>query len=90
MNSLQQFDRVQIITTKRVSFLSDRVGVKSDPHGLWSVIGIIDHEALIAKGSTLVCIPISDITKVGEYRIESVMQRIEELFHGKGQERTGI
>lgn len=77
---IRQLDRVQILTTRNVRYRSDRPGHKADPHGFWSVIGFVGKEALIAKGTALVRIPIEDIRKVGEYDKTTVLTHIRKLL----------
>lgn len=55
-------------------------GHKVDPHGFWSVIGFVGREALIAKGTALVRIPIGDIRKVGEYDKMTVLAHIRKFI----------
>ena len=61
---LKQYDIVQIITTKNIRYLSGPTGMTTDPHGNWSVVGFIKADALVAKDSTLVRVPVVDLRKV--------------------------
>jgi len=87
---IRQLDRVQILTTKNVKYLSDLPGHTTDPHGFWSVIGFISKEALIAKGTAIVRIPIVDIRKVGEYDKETVINSLKNFLERRrsGQKET--
>lgn len=67
----KQYDIVQIITTKRIKYLSGQSGQSPSPHGNWSIVGFIESDAMIAKESTLVRVPISDIRKVASLNISS-------------------
>ena len=61
---LQQFDKVRIVTTKQIYWISHPSEVKPIPHGEWSVICIIDKDALICRGGVICRVPISDIEKL--------------------------
>ena len=61
---IQQLDQVELLTVKRVKYLSTRPGYSPSPHGKWSVVGLIDGDALLAKDDTLIRIPLGDIRKV--------------------------
>jgi hypothetical protein len=61
---IQQLDQVEVLTIKRVKWLSTKPGYSPSPHGRWSVVGLIDGEAILAKDNTLIRIPLSDIRKV--------------------------
>ena len=74
---IRQFDRVQILTTRNVKYMSDLPGHTVDPHGFWSVVGFISKEALIAKETALVRIPIKDVRKVADYDRDNVINSIK-------------
>jgi len=77
---VRQFDRVQILTTRNVKYMSDLPGHTTDPHGFWSVVGFVSKEALIAKGTALIRIPMKDICKVGEYDRNTVIDSLNKLI----------
>jgi hypothetical protein len=81
---LQQFDQVTVLTTKRVSYLSDKPGHTPDPHGLWNVVGFVDGDALLAKDGALIRIPISDIQKTASYEPEVIIDMLRRIS-GYGQ-----
>jgi hypothetical protein len=88
---IEQLDRVQVLTTKNVQYVSDRLGIKPDPHGTWSVVGFVEKEALLAKGTALIRIPVKDIRKVGEYDRSIVIRKVERLIeelHGGKKDKT--
>ena len=87
---IRQLDRVQILTTRNVRYLSDLPGQVADPHGFWSVVGFVSKEALIAKGSALIRIPMKDIRKVGEYDKDTVLNNIKNFIKRQrsGQKET--
>jgi hypothetical protein len=61
---IRQLDQVELLTVKRVKYLSTKPGFAPSPHGRWSVVGMIDGDALLAKDETLIRIPLGDIRKV--------------------------
>lgn len=62
---IEQFDRVQILTTKNIKWLSIPEGVPDpSPHGVWSVICIVKDELLICKRGVSCKVPVGDIKKV--------------------------
>jgi hypothetical protein len=81
---LQQFDQVELLTTRRVSYLSDLPGKIPDPHGIWTVIGFVDGEALLAKKSAMIRIPISDLKKLAGYDPDTIIDMLKDVH---GQER---
>lgn len=83
---IRQLDRVQILTTRNVKYLSDLPGQVVDPHGFWSVVGFVSKEALIAKGSALIRIPVKDIRKVGEYDKNTVLTSVKKFIE---RQRSG-
>lgn len=72
-----QFDIVQIITTKRVKYLSGPKNYTTNPHGNWSVVGFVDNEILIAKDQTMVKIPVQDVRKVGSLDKDEFFKKLE-------------
>jgi hypothetical protein len=81
---LQQLDQVEILTVKRVKYLSARPGHAPSPHGRWNVVGLIEGEALLAKDSALVRIPLGDIKKVYSYDRQEVIDYLAEIcYRGK-------
>lgn len=72
--------------------MSDLRGQIPDPQGFWSVVGFVSKEALIAKGTALVRIPIKDIRKVGEYDKDTVITSVKSFLKrqrsGQKEKRT--
>jgi len=81
---LKQFDIVKILSVKGIRFLSGPQGKATDPNGLWSVVGIIGTDVVIAKDETIVRAPLSAVSKVASY--ESITKMLEKK-HGKPQKR---
>lgn len=74
----RQFDIVQIITSKRVRFLSGPRNRAALPHGNWSIVGFRGVDAVIARQNTVAVIPVVDLRKVASYNLEELLQKIEE------------
>lgn len=76
---LKQFDIVQIITTKRIKYLSAPKGRPASPNGNWSVVAIIadTDNIMIAKENTLIIIPSEDIRQVASYDPQVFKNRLK-------------
>ena len=72
----KQLDIVQIVTTKKIKYLSGPEGHSTDPHGNWSIVGFVGPEAVLAKENTLVRIPLSDIKKVASYSMDGFLEQL--------------
>lgn len=83
-----QFDIVQIITTKRIKFLSGPKGRSVSPHGNWSIVGFIKAEAIIAKQNTIVKIPVTDIRRTQIYNLKHVWERLKQA--GKPRNKIDV
>ena len=79
--TFQQFDIVQIITTRNVEWRTDVEGSSTDPNGNWSIVAAYPDSGklLIQKSTALALIPASDIRKVANYDIEAVFKKNEEI-----------
>lgn len=87
--TVNQFDRVRILTTLNVQYLSAPPGTTIDPQGVWVVIGNVKEELLISKGMIIVLIPYTDVAKVGTYDLENALQSdLRSIMYGK-VEQTG-
>jgi hypothetical protein len=78
---VQQLDQVELLTIKRVKYLSTRPGYAPSPHGRWSVVGLIDGDALLAKDDTLIRIPLSDIRKVCTHDRHQVLTCLADICY---------
>lgn len=78
---IQQLDQVEILTVKRVSYLSAKPGHAPSPHGRWSVVGLVEGEALIAKDGALVRIPLNDIRKVYAHDHRQVIKCLNDVCY---------
>lgn len=87
-SNIARFDQVRLVTTKNVSYLSSPPGTTVDPHGIWSVTGIVgESELLLAKESTLIKIPAADVLKVMDYDINKITQELGNLSNGQERKR---
>ena len=79
--TFQQFDIVQIITTRNVEWRSDVEGSNADPNGNWSIVTVYPESGrlLIQKETALALIPASDIRKIANYDVEAVFEKNEEI-----------
>ena len=81
----KQFDQVQLITTKNVKYLSAPSGTTISPKGVWSVVGVVDDELMLAKNNVIIRIPVLDVLKISEYDLSEITQFLGRLLdHGKG------
>jgi hypothetical protein len=81
---IQQLDQVELLTVKRVRWLSARPGYSTSPHGRWSVVGLIDGDALLAKDETLIRIPLSDIKKAATHDRQEIIDCLTNICYHKG------
>ena len=68
MVNLNQFDIVEIKTTKNVKYLSSVKGYVPDPRGLWSVVGFIKTDVMLCKDSAIIKIPYQDVVLKASYK----------------------
>jgi hypothetical protein len=80
---LKQFDVIQILTTKRVRFVSGPPGHATNPHGSWSVVGFMGQDVLIAKDSTIVRVPVGDVRKIANYDMGGIKRQLEQAGFSK-------
>lgn len=80
---LKQFDVVQIITTKKIRFVSGPPGHATNPHGNWSVVGFMGPDVIIAKDSTIAKVPVSDVRKIANYDMAGIKSQIEKAGYDK-------
>tara|TARA_R100001244_G_scaffold25113_2_gene25416 strand:- start:76737 stop:77024 length:288 start_codon:yes stop_codon:yes gene_type:complete len=83
-----QFDVVQLSTTKGIRFLSGPQGGATDPHGNWSIIGFVELDAIIAKDTTIVRVPVADLKKVASYNLDSFMSKIQNAGYLKDRKNN--
>lgn len=81
----KQFDIVQIITTKGIKYLSGPPGHTATPHHNWSIVGFVGSEAVLARESTLVRVPLTDIRKIGDFSITNLLQKMSSAGYFKKQ-----
>lgn len=68
-------DRVQLLTTKRVNYLSAPPDVDVDPHGIWVVACNFGPDLLLTKGKIAIRIPFTDVVKVGTYDLTASLEK---------------
>lgn len=82
---LKQFDIIQIITTKKIRYLSAPPGSATSPHGDWNVIGMVGTDVIAAKDNTMVRVPMQNVRKVGSYNLNAFL---EELYDAGFKRRS--
>lgn len=75
---LNQFDVVRLLHTKNVKYLSGPPGRPTAPKGEWTVVGFMERDALLAKQSTIIRVPLTDITIVASYAVSALMRSIKQ------------
>lgn len=75
---INQFDVVQILTTKNIDYLTHPKGVPTNPKGLWSVVGFFDTKAILAKERTMIRIPVTDVKIDKSYNLQSFLDKLED------------
>ena len=59
---IKTFDKVQILTTRNITWMSSPDKTPPSPHGIWHVVCIIDgKDILISKGIYMCRAPLTDI-----------------------------
>lgn len=61
---IRQFDQVQLLTTKRVHYVSAPPGTKVSPDGVWTVAAVIQSDLLLTKNNITIRIPAEDVFKI--------------------------
>jgi hypothetical protein len=83
---LKQFDVIQIMTTKRIRYVSGPPGHSASPSGNWSVIGFVGSDVMAAKDNTVVRVPVSDIRKIANYDMKGIQQQIMDAGYLKNRD----
>lgn len=76
---IKQFDQCELLSTRHITYLSDRPGQLPSPHGIWSVVGIVDGSLLLSKGTALIRVPIIDVKKVADYDLDIIFTALEKV-----------
>ena len=88
-----RFDQVKIITTRNVKYLSSPPDQQVTPDGIWQVAAAVGNDLLLAKNSCIVRIPATDVLKIAEYDIQSLINKLGSISkYGEGKrqrEETG-
>lgn len=73
---LNQFDVVKLVHTKNVKYLSGPPGRPTAPKGDWTIVGFVDKECILAKQSTIIRVPPSDIILIATYNTTVLNQKV--------------
>lgn len=77
---IKQLDNIELLTTKNISYLSAPPGNSPSPHGIWSVIGIIEGgDVLACKDKAIIRVPLKDIKKVQSYSIDAIKEKLKKV-----------
>ena len=82
-NTLNQFDVVRLIHTKNIKYLSGPPGRPTSPKGDWTIIGFVDKECILAKQSTVVRVPYSDVKLLASYQPSVLGKKLSEEWKRK-------
>ena len=74
---LRQFDVVQLIDEKHVTYVSGPRGMSASPKGNWSVVGFVDIDVILAKESTIIRVPLQYVRKIAAYDVQNVLDMID-------------
>jgi hypothetical protein len=79
--TFEQFDAVNLITTKNVKWLNDHPGRMPDPDGVWSIVCTYPSsgELMLQKESALIRIPASDVRKIANYDVSKVFNKLDSI-----------
>lgn len=84
----KQFDRVQLRTTRNITYLSSLPGTNPSPQGVWSVVGVVGtNELLLAKNTTIVRVPVTDVLKVADHNLNTLNTVLGRLTDGRGKRK---
>lgn len=84
-----QFDQVKLLTSKNVSYLSAPPETKVSPKGLWSVVGIVSDDLLLAQNSVLIRIPATDVLLITKYDLGKITNNLGKLSNVKKEDYNG-
>lgn len=73
----RQFDVVRLIHTRRVKYLSGPSERATAPKGEWSIVGFVERDAVLAKQSTLIRVPVGDIERIAEYDKKVLIDKLK-------------
>ncbi len=82
-DKISRFDQVRLLTTRNVSYLSAPPGMHLDPKGIWSVIGAVGNDLLLAKKQTIIRIPSEDVKVLADFDVNKITASLENLIHGR-------
>ena len=73
-----QFDVVRLLHIKNVKYLSGPPGRATSPKGEWTIVGFVDRDAVLAKQSTLIRVPVGDVVRIAEYDKKLFYSRLKQ------------
>lgn len=73
----RQFDVVRLIHTRRVKYLSGPSERATAPKGEWSIVGFVERDAVLAKQSTIIRVPVGDIERIAEYDKKVLVDKLK-------------
>lgn len=79
----RQFDVVRLIHTRGVKYLSGPSERATAPKGEWSIVGFVERDAVLAKQSTIIRVPVEDIERIAEYDKKVLVDKLKSV--GKPQ-----
>ena len=73
----RQFDVVRLIHTRRIKYLSGPSERATAPKGEWSIVGFVERDAVLAKQSTIIRVPVEDIERIAEYDKKVLVDKLK-------------
>jgi hypothetical protein len=86
--TVNPLDRVKLLTTKNVSYLSAPPDEVVDPHGIWVVACNIGPDLMLTKGNITIRIPYLDVVKIGTYDLKASLEAdLRNVMYGKKERK---
>lgn len=76
---IRQFDQVQLLTTKRVHYISAPPGTQISPDGVWTVAAVIEMDLLLTKNNITIRIPAEDVFKIVTLDVSAITSHFGKL-----------
>ena len=84
----KQLDRVQLRTTKNITYLSAPPGSIASPQGAWSVVCVVGaSELMLAKDTTMIRVPVADVLKIADHNLNDLNAVLGRLTDGRREKR---
>jgi len=85
-----RFDQVQLKTTRNVTYLSAPPQTNVSPKGIWQVAGVVSDDLLLVKNNAIIRIPATDVLKVIDYNINTIVEKFGRLReYGQESRQSG-